>query len=199
MQQHAPAAFIAAAILFISVLVAGLSDGSIDAPRTATSGTALIGGPFEMVDHTGRTVTHESYAGRFMLVYFGFTYCPDICPAELQVMAAAVEELGDAADHVQPLFVSIDPERDSVQQMAEYVPNFSERLVGLTGSMAQVQAMADAYKIYFAKTVDESSSAGYSMDHTSIVYLMGPDGEYVTHFTMSAKPAEMASKIQGYL
>lgn len=159
-----------------------------------------IGGPFEMVDHTGKTVSDETYRGKFMLIYFGFTYCPDICPTELQVVSSALNGLSEnELNALQPLFVTVDPERDTVDEMAGYVGHFHERLVGLTGSLEQVSSMAEAYRVWFKKTADDDSTAGYTMEHTNIVYLMGPDGKYLDHFTYATKSDQMAERIKQHL
>ena len=146
-------------------------------------GQATVGGPFSLIDQTGRRVTDKDFRGRFMLVYFGFTFCPDVCPAGLQLMAAAIDALGPRADRITPVFITVDPERDTPEQLARYVTSFHPRLVGLTGTTAEIQAVARAYRVYYQKVKDERSSAPYTMDHTSIIYLMDPQGRFVTHFT----------------
>lgn len=168
-------------------------------PPIATSGTALIGGPFTLVDQTGKTVTDAEYAGRYKLIFFGFTHCPDICPAELQVMAQALDQLGDKADKVVPIFITLDPERDTPTVMADYVKNFSPRLVGLTGTPDQVAAAAKAYKIIYTKVEDPDSANGYTVDHSALAYLMGPDGGYVDHFNYGTGAEDMAEKLKRYL
>lgn len=150
-----------------------------------------LGGPFKMVDHTGREVSEADFRGRPMLLYFGFTYCPDVCPTELGGMAAAVAELGDEGDAVQPVFVTVDPERDTPEQMAGYVGLFHPRMVGLTGSADQVAAMARAWRIYYAKAQDPQASE-YTMDHSGFVYLMGADGQLVSIFQPGTAPEVMA-------
>ena len=117
-----------------------------------TKGKALIGGPFKLVDHTGKTVTEKDFAGRKMLVFFGFTHCPDICPSGLQVMSAALDQLGDKAGAVVPIFVTVDPERDTPEVMAKYVTSFHPRLVGLTGSQDAIKTTAKAYRVLCATT-----------------------------------------------
>jgi protein SCO1/2 len=161
-------------------------------------GVAAIGGPFELVDQNGRTVTEKSWPGKYLLVYFGYTFCPDVCPTELSTMAAALDELGGDADKVQPLFITVDPERDTVPVMADYVPSFHPRLQGLTGSDAQVRGAAKAYRVYFAKGKDEGDGA-YLMDHSSFIYLIDPEGNYVTHFSPMTAPEEMARRIRSQL
>lgn len=165
---------------------------------TSSTGKALIGGPFVLVDHTGKRVTDKDFLGRYMLVYFGYTYCPDVCPTELQVMTAALNKLGPLADRVTPVFITVDPERDTVEQMASYVTNFHPRLIGLTGSVEQVRAAAKAYRVYYAKTED-SSATDYLIDHSSFVYLMNPRGEYVTHFPYGLGSDKMAAQIRKHL
>ncbi len=198
--------FSPAQIFGLSVLVLALGLGIFTLASAPTNkekqaeNPVPIGGPFEMVDHTGKAVTEASYQGKFMLVYFGFTYCPDICPTELQVMASALDSLsGQELAELQPLFVTVDPERDTTEEMAGYVAHFHKNLVGLTGSMEQVSSMAEAYRVWFKKMEDPDSTAGYTMEHTNIVYLMGPDGKYVDHFTFATKSDEMATRISKHI
>jgi cytochrome oxidase Cu insertion factor (SCO1/SenC/PrrC family) len=160
-----------------------------------TSGKALIGGPFTLTDTTGRQVTDKDYRGRYMLVFFGFTACPDICPAGMQLISAALDKIGAKAENVTPIFISVDPERDTPQKLAGYVKNFSPRMVGLTGTPAEIAAVAKAYKVFYEKTPNEAAPADYGMNHTSIIYLMSPDGEYVTHFTPMTSVDAMAEKL----
>jgi protein SCO1/2 len=148
---------------------------------TAT-GTALVGGPFSLVDQTGARVTGATFRGKYMLIFFGFTYCPDICPTELQVMSAALEELGPKGETIQPIFITVDPERDSPEVMKAYVANFHPRMVGLTGSMEEISAVAKAYRVYFKKSGEGDA---YLMDHSSIIYLMDKEGKFLKHFTYS--------------
>ncbi len=167
-------------------------------PKQVSSGKALIGGPFTLTEHTGRRVTEADFKGRFTLVYFGYTFCPDVCPAELQVISAALDELGKEAEKVTPVFITIDPQRDTVEQMKEYVGNFHKSLVGLTGSLEEVRAVAKAYRIYYARSKDDSST-DYLMDHSSIVYLMSPEGEYLAHFAYGTGVEKMAKGIAKHL
>jgi cytochrome oxidase Cu insertion factor (SCO1/SenC/PrrC family) len=169
-------------------------------PKGAVSiGQATVGGPFSLVDHTGKRVTDADYRGRFMLVFFGFTFCPDVCPTALQVSAAALDKLGTKADRIVPLFVTVDPERDTPEQLKSYVSSFHPRLVGLTGTQPEIDAVARAYRVYFKRVKDERSAAGYTMDHTSIVYLMGPDGRFVSHFTHTTSVDAMAAGLARHL
>ncbi len=163
------------------------------------SGKALVGGPFSLIDDTGKRVTDQDYRGRYMLVFFGFTSCPDICPAGLQLISAALENLGAKADRVTPIFISVDPERDTPAKIAAYVKNFSPRLVGLTGTPDDIGKVTKAYKVYYKKVPNNSVPGDYGMDHTSIIYLMDPDGEYVSHFTPSTSVDEMTAKLDKIL
>lgn len=164
-------------------------------PNQLSVGKALVGGPFTLTDHTGKRVTDQDYKGRYMLVLFGFTFCPDVCPSGLQVMSAALDKLGSKATRVTPLFISIDPERDTPEVLAKYVPSFHPRLVGLTGTLPEIDAVARAYRVYYKKAKDEKSTAAYTMDHSALIYLMGPDGSYVTHFTHATSPDAMAERL----
>ncbi len=171
-------------------------------PSQAGSGAADIGGAFELIDQSGQTRTQADFAGRHMLVYFGYTYCPDVCPTSLSIMSQALDlieaETGSLEDRVVPLFVTVDPERDDVAAMAAYAEHFHPRLVALTGSDAQIAAAAKAYRVYYRKAEDPSASE-YLMDHSSFIYLMGPDGSYVSHFAHNAKPQEIAQGLKGFL
>lgn len=163
------------------------------------SGEALVGGPFTMTDQNGKRVTEKDFLGKHMLVFFGYTYCPDICPTELQVMMAALDQLGAEAEKVQPVFVSIDPARDTPEVMKAYVENFGPRLTGLTGSPDEVAAMAKAYRAYYAKSGDTSSPHAYLMDHSSIIYLMGPDGKFRKHFAYTTDAQRLAAELREQL
>ena len=173
--------------------------GSGSGPSVATSGKALIGGPFTLIDQNGKTVTDRDFRGRFMLIFFGFTHCPDICPAELQVMSQSLDALGPEAAEVVPIFVTLDPERDTPAVMADYVKNFGGRFVGLTGSPEAVAAAAKAYRIAYARFQEDATKGDYSIDHSALVYLMGKDGEYVTHFAYGTPAAKMAETLRRYL
>ncbi len=163
---------------------------------TIGSGTALVGGPFTMVNQNGETVTEKTFLGKPMLLFFGFTFCPDICPTELQVMAAALDDLGATGADIQPIFVTVDPERDRPDVMAAYVGNFGERLIGLTGSPAQVAEMAQVYKIFYAKVENKADPQNYQMDHSAIIYLMGADGKFLKHFSYSTDAKAFATGLK---
>lgn len=169
--------------------------------KITTTGKALIGGPFTLVGEGGKTVTDRDFRGKHMLVFFGFTHCPDICPAELQVMAAGLDELGDKGKDVVPIFITLDPERDTPEVVADYVKNFGPEFVGLTGSREAVDEAAKAYRVAYSKFVPEggNSAENYSIDHTALVYLMGPDGEFITHIPYGTPAPKMAETLRRYL
>lgn len=164
-----------------------------------SSGEALVGGPFTMVNHRGETVTEKSFAGKPMLLFFGFTFCPDVCPTELQVMVEALLQLGEPGADIQPIFVSIDPERDTPDVLKAYVENFDSRLVGLTGSAEQVAAMAQVYRVFYARQPNDQSPKDYLIDHSAIIYLMGADGKFLKHFSYSTDAKALAAGIRGAL
>ena len=181
-----------AALLFAGT---GFYFSNLSHPGSST-GTALVGGPFTLTDHTGRKVTDKDYLGKYTLVFFGYTYCPDVCPTELQVMSAALDSLGSKADAIQPIFVTIDPERDTPEVMKQYVLNFHPRLVGLTGTPEEIAAVAKAYRVYYSRVANNSGPDAYLMDHSSIVYLMDRQGKFLKHFTYSTDAAALAKAIE---
>jgi cytochrome oxidase Cu insertion factor (SCO1/SenC/PrrC family) len=160
------------------------------------TGKAAIGGAFTLTNQDGQRVTEQDYRGKHMLVVFGYTTCPDVCPAELQSMANAMDALGAKAEKVTPIFVTIDPERDTVEKVAGYVKNFHARFVGLTGTPEEIKQAARAYRVYYAKAETKDSAAGYLMDHSAFIYLMNPQGEYVTHFTYGTAPEKIAAGVE---
>lgn len=163
---------------------------------------AEIGGPFNLVTTENVAVTQESFLGKPSLIYFGFTYCPDICPMSLQTMRLALDEAklvgGKKITDIQPILISIDPERDTPASLKRYITSsgFPEGLIGLTGSVAQVTSAANAFKVAFRKSVPQGNPAeDYLMDHTSIIYLMGRDGKLKTFFSGDPDPKVMGQCI----
>ncbi|BDW91134.1 SCO family protein [Thalassospira tepidiphila] len=167
--------------------------------ETNSSGTASIGGPFTLVNQYGETVTQDDFKGKYMLTYFGYTFCPDVCPTELQVMGTALDMMPqDIADEITPVFFTVDPERDTVEAVAEYVPYFHDRMVGLTGTVEQTTAAAKAFRVYYAKAIPEGEledTDTYLMDHSSFVYLMDREGKFVRHFNYGTSPEDMAKGV----
>jgi len=165
-------------------------------PTAQESGRAAISGDFSLVDHTGKPVSDEEFRGRWLLTFFGFTHCPDVCPTTLNQVALIMDELRATADQVQPLFFTVDPERDTPKAMAEYVSVFHPRIIGLTGTPEQVKQAARNYRIYFAKVAQEGAPDGYTMDHSAYLYLMNPEGEFETVFSHDDKAEDIAAKIR---
>ncbi|WP_394730760.1 SCO family protein [Altererythrobacter sp. GH1-8] len=168
-----------AALLAPFALVActpGTSEQPIDPPLAG----ADIGGPFELVGSDGETVRWSDFNGKYRIVYFGFTFCPDICPTDVQRMAQGLEIYAEKrprqASNIQPIFISIDPVRDTPEKVGEFAAAFSDRLIGLTGSEEQVKAAADTFRVFYSRGED-TPGGGYLMDHSAIVYLFGPNGE----------------------
>ena len=161
-----------------------------------------IVGQFSLTDDEGQAVTEATYAGSYMLVYFGYTFCPDICPTELTKMTTALEQFEakspERAAKVVPIFISVDPERDTQAALKDYTDYFHARLVALTGTPAQLRKAAKAFKVYFAKVYpDERARARneYLIDHSSQIYLMGPDAHYLTHFTLANSAEDIAAAL----
>jgi cytochrome oxidase Cu insertion factor (SCO1/SenC/PrrC family) len=159
------------------------------------SGRAPVGGPFELTDQTGHRRTDADFRGKLVVLYFGYTYCPDVCPTELQSISLALDKLGAAADAVQPLFITVDPERDTPARLADFVPSFHPRLIGLTGSLADIRKTAVAYRTFFAKN-NAAKPGDYSVDHTGFIYLVGKDGRYLSFLPPGLAPDEIADAIR---
>ncbi len=155
--------------------------------------TMSIGGPFTLLDGAGKTVTDRSFRGKWMLVYFGYTHCPDACPTALQDMANAVDLLGPKQRDVALVFITVDPARDTPDIMREYVKNFDAPIAGLSGTADQVDKAAKAYRVYYAK---HPTADGYDMDHSSVIYVMNPDGDFVTNFSQENTPDQIAAKLK---
>ncbi len=172
----------------------------VETGAPVTEGRALIGGPFSLVNQRGERVTDEDLAGRYKLIYFGYTYCPDFCPMSLSSMTKALDLLEpEQAERVTPIFISVDPERDTVAHLKDYAGLFHPRLVALTGTPEETDAAARAYRVYHNKVDAAESPTDYLVDHSVFTYLMGPDGEYLTHFGHDATPEEIAERLRQYL
>jgi protein SCO1/2 len=191
---HAAEIAVMVCLLAIAV-VAGWWSTAPEPPPVAVTMPAL-GGPFTLTASDGSTVTEHTYRGKVMLVYFGYTACPDACPTALNEIAGALAELGPLADHVQPLFITIDPRRDTREVMATYVKSFDPRIVGLTGAPSQVAAAAQAYRVHYAPFKSADAPDGYLMDHTSVVYVMDEEGRFVATFTQDTPAAQIAERLR---
>jgi protein SCO1/2 len=163
------------------------------------AGVASIGGPFALIDQDGRAVTDQTYRGRWMLIYFGYTFCPDVCPTELAVVAQALDKLAPGDRNlVAPIFITIDPARDNPAVMKDYVAAFHPAMIGLTGSEEQVAVAMKAYKVYGAKAKSDDP-ANYTVDHSSILYLVGPDGRFTQHFPHGTSADDLAAALKKHL
>jgi protein SCO1 len=154
-----------------------------------------IGGPFRLIDHTGTARTDADFRGKLLLIYFGFTYCSDACPIELQSIGQALDRLGPLADAVQPLFITVDPEKDTPEQLNTYVGQFHPRLIGLTGDPGEIRKVARAYKVYSAKTAPAERDDP-NIDHSSLVYLIDATGKYVGYFPPGTSAERIAEVIR---
>ncbi len=190
-------------MLWVAVVIAGgylgLRYMTLDIPQPPQS--AAVGGPFTLTAHTGETVSNTDFLGRFMLIYFGYSFCPDVCPVELQKLTTALtllEEEGYDTTLFQPIFITVDPERDTVEALASYQALFHPRLIALTGSLDDIDAVAKAYKIYYSK-VDDPTLGTYLMDHFSGIFAMGPAGEFQHIFTKDDTPADIVDVLRPVL
>jgi protein SCO1 len=189
-------------VLISAAFLAGLSSvfavilvvsGRTPAPVTAASS---VGGPFRLTDHNGRPISDEDLKGRPFLVFFGFTHCPDVCPTALFEVSEILSKLGPDADKARALFVTVDPERDTVTKMKDYLSSFDPHLIGVTGEPDDVAKMLKAYRVYAKKVPTDS---GYTMDHTALVYLMDKQGKFVAPFSLKRRPEEAAADLRRYL
>lgn len=175
---------VAAAALFLAVVAGVLLYTPFGRHLwQSETGIALIGGPFHLVDQNGQPRSDADFRGQYLLVFFGYTNCPDVCPTTLQTITTAMDKLGSDAAKVTPIFITVDPERDTPAVMKAYAANFTPRLVALSGTPDAIAAAAKVYRIYYKKA---GEGADYAMDHTALVYLMGPDGSYLAHFSNEA-------------
>ncbi len=175
---------------------------SVRHEATAETGasSAEIVTRYLLVDHNGRTVSNQDFRGRFQLITFGYTYCPDVCPTTLSEMAAVMKELGEAAKQLQPIFITVDPERDTQAVLKTYTQFFDPRILGLTGSPEFIRRTADNYKVRFEKVQEAGAPADrYAMDHSAGMYLLGPDGRFLAKFAYAMPVQELARRIGDYL
>lgn len=195
---------LAAALLIIAVAAAvflwqlggtrqAAAPQAAPAPATAT-GTAEIGGPFSLVDQNGDRRTDQDFRGRYMLVFFGYTYCPDVCPTTLAILKNALDEIGPLADDVVPIFISVDPERDSPEILKPYLSAFGPEFVGLTGTREEIDQAVHAYRAYY--DIPDHEGDDYVVSHSSIIYLMDRDGLYLTNYSLDMGPDAIAADLR---
>jgi protein SCO1/2 len=195
--------FALAAVLLGALVILGvgvfLGLAHRDSPRGA-AGTLLasaVGGPFRLVDQNGKMVTDADLRGKWSLVYFGYTHCPDACPTALNDIAVALDELGPKRGAVRPVFITVDPERDTPEVLKAYVTAFDAPILALTGTPEEIAQAAKSYRVYYAKHPE--AGGDYSMDHTSVIYVMDPQGRFTASFTHESSPEEIAERLKKLL
>jgi protein SCO1 len=186
---------IRAVVMLVAVVVLGLAAlwiaSSPEKPRAA-----LIGGAFALQDGDGKTISDQTLRGRPFLVYFGYTHCPDVCPTELARISDILTKMGDKA--IPALFITVDPERDTPKIMQDYVSSFDARIIGLSGSPQAIEAAEKAFRVY-ARKGQAQADGDYSMDHSSVIYLMDKNGAFVEAFNAQRPPEEAAKDLERYL
>jgi protein SCO1/2 len=185
-------AFVAGLVLCLAAILLVVGPGG----RTIVPTASAVGGPFELVDQNGKTVTQQDLRGKPFLVFFGFTHCPDVCPTTLFEVSEVLRALGPDADRVGALFVTVDPERDTPDKLKDYLSSFDPHLRGLTGDQTAVAAMLKAYRVYARKVPQDD---GYTMDHYAGIYLMDKNGQFVAPFRLNRGTAEAAAELRKYL
>ena len=185
-------------ILLLGAIAAGglfwsLGQLRVAEPVVVTTGEADIGGPFSLLDQDGVRRSDEDFRGRHMLVFFGFTYCPDICPTTLAVLSAALEEIGPLADDIVPIFITVDPKRDTPEILKPYLSAFGPQFVGLTGTKEEIDNAVAAYRAFYQ--IVETEGDDYLVDHSTIIYLMDADGKFVTNYNLNMGPVAIADDL----
>jgi protein SCO1/2 len=148
-------------------------------PKVTTSGTAAVGGPFKLVATDGQNVSDQTYRGKWLLIFLGYTFCPDACPTALSNISVALEKLGSGAENLQPLFVTVDPRRDTREVMRDYLQSFDPRIIGLTGTQDQIDRVIKEYRVYATQDKSESNNNDYAVSHSAYIYMMDPQGQFV--------------------
>jgi protein SCO1 len=152
-----------------------------------------LGGPFTLTDQNGQKRSDSEFRGKYMLVFFGYTFCPDVCPTTLAVMSAALDKMGAGADRIAPIFISVDPDRDKPDVLKAYLSAFGPRIIGLTGTEEEIAATAKAYRVYVQAHKDEG--ANYTVDHSGVVYLMDPNGKFIANYSLDTSPDMLAADL----
>ena len=156
---------------------------------------SLVGGPFVLQDGNGKQVTDRDFRGKYMLVYFGYTFCPDVCPTTLNEISEALDHLGAKADKLQPIFITVDPKRDTPAVVKQYAAAFTPKLLGLTGTADEIAKVANEYRVYYAEHRTGPGPNDYTMDHSSVLYLMGPDGQFIAPIRTDETGPEIAADL----
>ncbi len=180
--------------LLLMLVITGISllatrESTPSLPADSASGKASIGGAFTLIDRNGNSISDSEFRGKIMMVFFGFTHCPDVCPLTLATYTSTLELLGDKASLVAPVFITIDPARDTPERLKEFLANFDPRIIGLTGTEAQIKDVAALYKTYY------SEEQGGMMNHSALIYIMGKDGAYIEHFPHTIAPEKLTKAL----
>ena len=184
-------------IVVTGLVIAAIASIVLFGGATGGRGIATIGGSFTLSDHTGKARSEQDLKGSYSLIYFGYMFCPDVCPTALQVMTNAMDRLDkNTQKRITPIFITIDPARDTAEKLSSYVNNFHPRMIGLTGTDEQIANVARAYRVFYAKSKDAGDTTEYLMDHSSIIFLMDPEGLYITHFSHATEPERMAQTLR---
>jgi protein SCO1/2 len=196
--SYAIAAVLLVGALFVSLYLWQLGDAREAQLSQASvqTGVADVGGPFSLIDQNGVRTTDQDFRGRYMLVFFGFTYCPDVCPTTLAILAAALDEIGPAAENIVPILITVDPARDTPAALKAYLSSFGPNFVGLTGTKEEIAAAADAYHAFYE--ILEREGGDYTLNHSTAIYLMGPEGKFVTSYTLNMGPEAIAADLGKY-
>jgi len=181
--------------LLLAVLLLG-AGGLLWLSGSGGNSPISIGGPFTLEDGSGKPVTDRDFRGKFMLVYFGYTFCPDVCPTTLNAVADAMDKMGPAADRIRPVFITVDPKRDTPAVVKQYAAAFGPSITGLTGTPEEIAAAAKEYRVYYAEHRTGSGPNDYSMDHSSVLYLMGPDGGFIAPVRADLSGDEIAANLK---
>lgn len=203
MNRNSASIWVAPYLLLIACVIAGylwhLGDAgvlrSIATDTQPAETPVAIGGPFSLLDQNGARRTDKDYRGKFMLVFFGYTYCPDVCPTTLAVLSAAMDKLGPEGDQVVPIFITIDPKRDTPEILKAYLAAFGPRFVGLTGTDQDIAPVAKGYRVFF-KEHPGSTGADYAVDHSTVIYLMDKNGAFAANYTLETSPDMIAADIR---
>lgn len=187
-------AIIVVATATVAGLIWYLGDTAPRMGQTIHTGEAAIGGPFSLIDQYGHTRNDKDFAGRYMLIYFGYTNCPDVCPTTLSVIADAMDKLGDDAKKVVPIFITVDPARDTPKALKSYMAAFGPEFVGLTGPMPSIKLVTKEYRVYFK--AHKPVNGMYAVDHSNTIYLMGPDGHFIANYVETMGPDKLAAALK---